>query len=144
MIIRVTLFLVFFTALSTYKSIGSTISTVTEQLDSVCLKVIYNKKDLRSRHRYIITIFFNKVLYISDAYPDNGCIYIPDTLKPNDKIKIKIKPNGSGQRWTNQIVKSKVFRFNYSESEKTILKITYKNGVNLFRMNPKRYPPNFW
>ena len=92
-----------------------------KEFDSTGIRVIYEKKDLRTLHRFIINIYINKSLYKSDVFPNNEFIYIPDTLKPNDKIKITVNPI----KWASRKAKSKVYKFKYNESEKIIMKIKY-------------------
>lgn len=142
-------FFLFFIFLNAHSYGKEDVSQITsenfkQELDSTGIKVVYDKKDLRRRHRYTMKIFINKEVYESDAYPENGFIYIPDTLKPNSKIKVVITPDALAIKWTNQIVKSKIYKFNYSESEKVTIKIKYKKGFNLFRTKPNRNAPNFY
>lgn len=130
---------------TTTNALKITSDNLKQELDSTGFKVIYDKKDLRRRHRYNINMFINKALYKSNVYPENGYIYIPDTLKQNDKIKITVKPSGCGQRWTNEMVKRKSYTFKYSESENVFIKIKYKKGFNLFRRKPCGIcPSNFY
>jgi hypothetical protein len=145
-----TLFFLFFIILNSHSYGKEDVSQITsdnfkQELDTTGINITYYKKDLRRRHHHNINIFINKVLYKSDIYPENGYIYIPDTLKQNDKIKITDKLSGSGQRWTNQIVKRKSYTFNYSESDEVYIEIKYKKGFNLFRRKPCDIcPANFY
>ena len=81
-------------------------------------------------------------MYKSDVFPENEFIYIPDTLKPNDKIKVTVKP----VKWQSIKAKSKEYKFKYYESEKIIVKIIYKKRIHLIRMRRCRLkvPAEFW
>ncbi len=102
--------------------------------DSTGIKTVY-KRPTRSRHQ--ITIYINNVLYKKSVYPKNGFLYLPDTIKPDDQIKIKI--------FSNKVIKSKTYHFNYSEAETIIIKITGKRPLRLFRRkHVMGCPSNFW
>lgn len=101
--------------------------------DSTGIEVKDKNKRNRKRHPYTLTIFINKKLYRSDIYDEGSFIYLPDSIKPEDKIKVIVKRDGSGRKWTNEIVKNKVYNFRYMNAQEILIKITYKKELRLFK-----------
>jgi hypothetical protein len=139
-----TVFLLFFIALNTFSSNQSNRLQLTsynfkQEIDSTCLKVVYYNHGLRTRHIYTINVFINKKLYKPDVYVKDGFIYIPDTLKSNDRIKTTSR----AERWASQRVKRKSYNFKYSESDNITIKVVYKKGVKFLQRKPL-YSPNFY
>lgn len=104
-----------------------------ETNDSTGIKVIDTNKKNRKRHPYTIAIFINKKLFRSDIYDEVDFIYLPDSIKPNDKIKVVVKRDGSGRKWTNEIVKNRTYIFCYKNAKDILIKITYKKELKLLK-----------
>ena len=104
--------------------------------DSVKVKIVY--KNISNRIRHEITIYENNELIYESFYPVEGIIYLPDSLKPNDKIKVKVNA-------PNKAIITKTYRFRYSEAETYTIKIVGKNEFKLFkRPYVMGCPSNFW
>jgi hypothetical protein len=126
--------------LATQPSNASEISSpaITQQsinTDSNKVKAVFKKKMMRSRIQ--IVIYINDSLYQTSAYPQNGYLYLPDAIKANDKIKVKI--------FANKYFKARTYKFNYSNAENITIKIVSKKPIRLFK---RRYaigcPAEFW
>ncbi len=104
--------------------------------DSVGVQILYKKVSSRTRHH--IDIYVNNEFIKTYYYPRNGFIYLPDSLKPDDKIKVKVIANKAN-------IKTKTYRFKYSKSATFIIKITKKRELRLSkRRNYVGCPANFW
>jgi len=101
--------------------------------DSVGIEVKDKNKANRKRHPYTIAIFINNKLYRSNIYDEVDFIYLPDSIKADDKIKVVVKPDGTGKKWTNDIVKNQTYNFHYKDAQEILIKITYKKELKLFK-----------
>jgi hypothetical protein len=103
--------------------------------DSLGVKTVYKKVTSRTRHQ--INIYVNNELVYESVYPVQEFIYLPDSLKPNDKIKVTVT--------APHIIKTKTYRFSYSEAQTFTIKIKGRNNLRLFK---RRYrigcPSQFW
>ncbi|HSY60501.1 MAG TPA: hypothetical protein VK796_01445 [Cytophaga sp.] len=123
------------TLLSTDHAQASTIQTYanTQQYtDSTGIKV--NTKKRHTQYQtFLLDIFINNTLYKSGANLDDGTgfIWLPDSLKENDKIRIVVKEYDAYRYKIHR----KEYHFNYMDSEKIIIKIKLhkKSELHFFK-----------
>jgi len=112
--------------------------TTQQSTDSSAVKVKFNNK-LNYYVSYSMDIFINNTLYKSGYNLDKetGYIWLPDSLKENDKIKVIV--HGSKTILGRYIYKRKKRRytFSYSNSNKITIQITNKRKATLLK---KRRP----
>ncbi|WP_018342935.1 hypothetical protein [Cytophaga aurantiaca] len=131
------IFLFIKTLLSSDHAQASTFQTHTttqQATDSSGVKV--NIKNRPSQYQaYLLDIFINNTLYKSGANLDDGTgfIWLPDSLKENDKIRIVIKDYGDNRG--SYKIHRKEYHFNYKESEKITVKIKFhkRSEIHLFK-----------
>lgn len=117
---------------------------VTQQVnDSTGIKVEHKNKDKRNRRSYSIEIFINNVFYKSGDRLDEetGFIWLPDTLKPNDQVRIIINEFKRYERTRKNHIKEYNFLFN--EAEEITVKIKYHNKLIHFPKRRRRHTAGY-
>ncbi|WP_018342934.1 hypothetical protein [Cytophaga aurantiaca] len=96
---------------------------LSEDTDSTEIKTTFKGRPIRSRVK--INIYINDTLYKQYAYPEQGYLYLPDSLKAHDKIKVKILGN--------KLYKSKTYKFKFAHVDKITVIIAGKSPIHLFK-----------
>ena len=111
-----------------------TVQQITDP-DSSGIQIQYKSRVSRSRAK--MDIYVNDSLYKKSAYEKNGLIFLPDSIKPDDIIKVKILKSES--------FKAKTYKFTYSNTSNIIITIKGKDPIRLFkRRHISGCPSNFW
>ena len=103
------------------------------ELDSIPIRV-YGLIPIWTKSK--LNVYINNKLYKKSIYPINDFLYLPDSLEPNDKIKVKIL--------RDEIFKSKTYKFKYSHSHNKVIKIKLKHHIHLFQRKRRGCGGNFW
>jgi hypothetical protein len=136
-----------------------------ESMDSTKIKTIYKGQDYKKTSYYIeIEVYVNEEFRDSFTLKNSNNIYLPDSIKPEDKIKLivtttrynistsnrkqnpaKHKPNKGYYKTERR----KEYRFNFSKSNEIIVKINYNKMTHVFLRKRNHVlgmicPPNFW
>jgi hypothetical protein len=86
---------------------------------------------------YKVRIFINNKIYKSDISPDKGFLYLPDTIQPNDEIKVivlKTKSNVLNRnKLTTYKVRQKTYTFLYKETPDISIKINNRKQFKIFK-----------
>jgi|GEM_PF-3268546 hypothetical protein len=125
-------FLFFKTLISSYDSHASdfvkTVIIVSEKDSSgITVNVLKNKRK-RPYYYSNADIFINNVEYRSGV--NVGNIYLPDSVKPTDKIKVVVKKYRIN---CDTSIKSKTYVFEFGEADKIVIKINHRYIFNIFR-----------
>jgi hypothetical protein len=124
------------TVISSYEAEAATlspyqISQVSE--DSVGVKVKFKDRPTVSSY-YNISIYINDTLYKYHINADKGFIYLPDTIKVTDKIKVIVnRTSPSRYKHISNVVKHKEYNFRLSESDWMTVLVNYNKKFTLFR-----------
>jgi hypothetical protein len=125
------------TILSSYQSEAANqevFQTTQEANDSTGVKVEYKNRPYYNCN-YELDIFINNILYRSKIKITDGTIYLPDTIKPNDNIKVIVKHTKIKMLMRNKIdvytTRYRKYNFYFSESDNTTIKISYKKHLSI-------------
>lgn len=91
--------------------------------DSTAIKTTYKGRPARTR--VTINIYINNTFYKEVTFFHQQYIYLPDSIKPNDKIKIMVVKN--------DLYKSKTYTFKYSHANDITIAIVGKKPIRFFK-----------
>lgn len=140
----ISLFLKSFTSSAEYTDQTQTSFTQsTIEKDSIGIKSKFiNKPTINSD--YAISIYIDNVLYKSNVTIRDGYLYLPDTIKNDQKIKIIVyKHFITRHNKKPYFTKPKLYIFNFDQSDKIVVKIKYKKQFTLFRKRIRSYGGTF-
>ena len=124
------------TVISSYEAEAATLSPYQisqASEDSVGVKVKFKDRPTVSSY-YNISIYINDTLYKYHINADKGFIYLPDTIKDTDKIKVIVKRSDPNRfRRVSYIVKQKEYNFKLNESDRITVVVNYNKRFTLFR-----------
>mgnify|MGYP000962642155 FL=1 len=84
-----------------------------------------------------MTVFINNKIYRSEISPDKSFLYLPDTIQPNDEIKIivlKTKSNVLNRnKLTTYKVRQKTYSFLYKETPDISIIINNRKQFKIFK-----------
>jgi hypothetical protein len=104
--------------------------------DSISIKTIIVPKRMPCRSKAIFNIYINNHFYKKTTSSIDGFIYLPDSLRSNDKIKIEIIRHAE--------IKSKIYNLKYSQVRNQSLKIRVKKPYRPFSKKHYGCGGNFW
>jgi len=97
------------------------------------VKVTFKDRPTTSSY-YNVNIYINDTLYKSHINADDGFIYLPDTIKDTDKIKVNVKRSDPNRfRRVSYVVKQKNYNFKLSESDSITVVVNYNKRFTLFK-----------
>ena len=109
-------------------------TTTQQSVDSIGVKVEF-KNQRRINATYVMSIYINNVIYTSGTNLDHGTgyIWLPDSLKENDKIRVTIQ--GSKRKFHAHVykIKNHGYNFLYKNSDAITIKINNTKKVILIR-----------
>jgi hypothetical protein len=88
-------------------------------------------------NNYKLNVFINNKIYRSGISPDKGLVYLPDSIQPNDEIKIIVLKTKSvvlnKNKQTTYKVRKKTYSFLFKDSSDIIVKINNRKTIKLFK-----------
>jgi hypothetical protein len=140
----ISLFLKSFTSSAEYGDHPKTPFTQsTVENDSIGIKTKF-KNEPTVNADYHISIYIDDKLYQSNIDIRNGYIYLPDTIKNNQKIKIVVHKYIITRHLKKPFyIKPKLYIFTFDQSDKIVVKIKYKKQFTLFRKRIRSYGGTF-
>jgi hypothetical protein len=123
------------TILNTHDTTASNITkpqTSQKPIDSSGVKVHYKEKNIHHNTHHI-EVFVNNQLYEYELKREDSILYLPNSIQPNDNIKIIVRKSKRKLNYSRVKIKAREYSFKFQNLESITIDISCNRKLLLFK-----------